>query len=98
MEVGVAITSFVVAAGLITVFGLRLATVVDVLADRTGIGGTLVGAFLTSIVTSLPELVTSVAAILGVGLIRRQRSGIGFEGVAILGLYAAGVVVVSLIG
>lgn len=121
------------------------------LMEITGLTGTVVGAFVTSIATSLPELVTSVAAVragaltlaiggiiggnvfdvlfvaasdvayrqgsiyqavtdadlfviawtialvgvLGAGLVRRARRGIGFEGVAILVLYAAGVVVVN---
>lgn len=124
------------------------------LIETTGVGGTFVGAFFTGVITSAPELVTSVAAvragaltlavaaivggnsfdvlfiaisdgvyregpiyqaigqgdifvlawtmslaaILGAGLVRRQRHGIGFEGVAILTLYAAGAVVVSFIG
>lgn len=121
------------------------------LVETTGLGGTLVGAFLTSVSTSLPELVTSVAAvragaltlavggivggntfdvlfvavadgvfregslyeaateadvfvlgwtmvlvaIVAAGLVRREREGIGFEGVAVLVIYAAGVVTVS---
>jgi len=116
------------------------------LAARTEVSGTLVGGLLTSIVTSLPELVTVIAAvrvgaltlavsdiiggntfdvlflaaadlayrdgsvyaaidhrtlfllgltllltgIFAAGLIHRQRSGIGFEGTAILLVYAAG--------
>lgn len=121
------------------------------LVEATGLGGTVVGAFVTSIATSLPELFTSVAAVragaltlavggiiggnafdllfvamadvayregsiyqavaasdvfvvawtivlvavLGAGLIRRERRGIGFEGVAILALYVLGAVIVA---
>ncbi len=32
-------------------------------ADRTGVGDTVIGGFLTAIITSLPELVTAVAAV-----------------------------------
>lgn len=122
-----------------------------VLAAETGLSGTAVGAFGTSVVSSLPELVTSVAAvragalrlavggivggntfdmlfvavadvayrdgslfaqmrdrdvlligvtlvmsaILAAGLVRRQRGRIGFEGVAIVLTYVAGVVAVT---
>jgi len=116
------------------------------IAERTELSGTLVGGLLTSVVTSLPELVTVLAAVrvgaltlavgdiiggntfdvlflsaadaayrggsiyaavgertvfllaltllltgvFAAGLIYRQRTGIGFEGAAILILYAAG--------
>lgn len=40
----------------------------------------------------------ALIAILGAGLVRRQRHGIGFEGTSILALYAAGVVTVLLMG
>ena len=121
------------------------------LVEQTGLSGTVVGAFATSVATSLPELVTSVAAvragaltlavggivggnafdllfvaaadiayregavysglgqadlfvvgwamllvgILSAGLVRRQRRGIGFEGVSVLLLYVAGLVVLT---
>lgn len=117
----------------------------------TGLSGTIVGTFFTSISTSLPELITAVAAvragaptlavggivggntfdmifiafsdgayragsiyeavdradvfviawtillvsIAGAGLVRRQRKGIGFEGIGILAVYALGLVVVA---
>lgn len=120
------------------------------LVAATGLTGTIVGVFLTSVSTSLPELITAVAAvragaptlaiggivggntfdaifiafgdgafragsiyeavdrvdifviawtillvsIAGAGLVRRQRKGIGFEGIAILAVYVAGLVVV----
>lgn len=121
------------------------------LIEQTGLSGTVVGAFATSVATSLPELVTSVAAvragaltlavggivggnafdllfiaaadvayregavyaglgeadlfvvgwamllvgILAAGLVRRQRRGIGFEGVSVLLVYVAGLVVLT---
>ncbi|MEZ5098764.1 MAG: sodium:calcium antiporter [Thermoleophilia bacterium] len=124
------------------------------LIETTGISETLVGTFFTSVATSIPELVTTVAAVragaltlavagivggntfdtlfvpaadlayrqgslydaatrsdvfvlgwtialaalVALGLVRRERGGIGFEGVAIAGLYAVGVVVVALLG
>lgn len=121
------------------------------LVEQTGLSGTVVGAFATSVATSLPELVTSVAAvragaltlavggivggnafdllfiaaadvayregsvysglaqadlfvvgwamflvgILAAGLVRRQRRGIGFEGVSVLAVYLAGLAVLT---
>lgn len=125
-----------------------------VVVEATGLSGTVVGILLTSIVTSLPELVTTVAAVrsgaltlaigglvggnsfdvlfigfadvafrggslyeraggddvfvlgwtmllvavLGAGLVRRERRGIGFEGIGILVLYVAGAAVVVSMG
>ncbi len=121
------------------------------IVETTGASGTLVGAFATSITTSLPELVTTVAAvrtgalalavggivggnafdllfiaasdvayrggsvyaaltrtdhftiawamllvaILASGLVRRQRKGIGFEGVGVLTVYLGGLAVIT---
>jgi len=121
------------------------------LIDRTGLSGSLVGGFVTSIVTSLPELVTVLAAVrmgaltlaiadivggntfdvlfvtigdlfyrqgsiyhglsrethfltalaivltslMALGLVLRNRKGIGFEGIAILAVYFAGLVAMS---
>lgn len=121
------------------------------IADATALSGTTVGALLTSVASSLPELVTTIAAvrsralrlavggivggntfdmlfvavadvayrggglyaemrqrdlvlvgitllmttILAGGLVRRERTGVGFEGVAIVGIYVAGIVVVT---
>jgi len=121
------------------------------LVEQAGISATVVGTFATSVATSLPELVTSVAAvragaltlavggivggnafdllfiaaadlayregsiyaaltgadvfvlgwtmvlvgILAAGLVRRERQGIGFEGVGVLAGYVAGLLVVT---
>ena len=121
------------------------------LVEATGLSGTFVAVVFTAVATSLPELITGIAAvragaltlavggiiggntfdtlfiaiadvvyqrgslyeqvvpsdlfvvgwtmlltgILGAGLIRRQRAWIGFEGVAILGGYVGGVVILS---
>ncbi len=142
---------FVALAGVLVVAGYVVAQSGLALADETGLSGTVVGAFATSVVTSMPELVTSVAAvragaltlavggivggnafdllfiaaadgayregsiytalttadlftvawamvlvgILATGLIRRQRHGIGFEGIGVLVGYVAGFAVVS---
>lgn len=122
------------------------------LTEHGALSGTAVGTLLTSVSTSLPELVTTLAAvragaltmavagivggntfdllfiaaadvaypggslyhaltrtddfvlawtmllvgIIAAGLVRRQRGGIGFEGIAVLLAYVAGLVVVSI--
>lgn len=138
--------SFFVLAGGVAACGYAVARAGISLAAHTGLSGTLVGGLLTSVVTSLPELVTVIAAvrvgaltlavgdiiggntfdvlfiaagdlayregsiyaamgpgpiflcaltllltaILASGLIYRDKTGIGFEGTAILVVYAAG--------
>ncbi len=120
----------------------------------TGLSGTLVGGLMTSVVTSLPELVTVIAAVragaltlavgdiiggnsfdvlfiaaadiayregsvyhavgsatqfilaltvlltsvLAAGLIYREKAGVGFEGLAMLAIYATGFTVIYLVG
>lgn len=121
------------------------------LHEGTGLSGTLVGGLVTSVITSLPELVTVIAAVraghltlavaniiggnvfdvlfvavgdvayragsiyaavdsatlfllaltlvltaaLAAGMICREKAGIGFEGVTILGLYGVGLAVLT---
>lgn len=144
---------FAVFAGVIAAAGWGVGQSGLVIIAATGLTSTVVGTFFTSIVTSLPELVTAVAAVragaltlaiggiiggnafdtifvaigdgvyqegsiysaitgadlfvvswtIGLvalataGLLIRERRGVGFEGVAILGLYAAGAVVLALL-
>ena len=59
----VAQVGFVVAAAVILVAGPFLARSADHLADQTGLGETFFGSFALALVTSLPELAVSVAAI-----------------------------------
>jgi cation:H+ antiporter len=142
---------FVALALVVVVAGYLVARAGLSLVAETGLSGTVVGTFATSVATSLPELVTSVAAVragaltlavggivggnafdllfiaaadvayrpgsiyaalteadvfvlgwamllvgvLGAGLVRRQRKGIGFEGVSVLLVYVAGLAVVT---
>ena len=142
---------FLLMAAVVVLAGYVVAQAGLSLVADTGLSGTVVGTFATSIATSLPELVTSIAAvragaltlavggivggnafdllfiaaadvayrpgsvysalteadvfvigwamvlagILATGLVRRQRSGIGFEGVGVLGGYVAGLLVVT---
>jgi len=138
--------AFAVLALVVAATGWVVAGAGRSLAVHTGLSSTFVGGFLTSVVTSLPELVTVLAAVragaltlavgdiiggnsfdvlflaaadlayadgtiyaaigpattflmaltvfltglLTAGLIYRQETGIGFEGVAMLAFYAAG--------
>ncbi|QNO15134.1 sodium:calcium antiporter [Alkalicella caledoniensis] len=57
---------FFISAGLIIFAGMSLSKNADIIAEKTGLGGALVGVLLLPIVTSLPEIVTSAqAAIIG---------------------------------
>lgn len=54
---------FGVCAVLITLAGWRLSLYGDVIAEKTGLGGTWIGIVLLASVTSLPELATGVSAV-----------------------------------
>jgi cation:H+ antiporter len=56
-------SSFALLAGTLGFFGWLLQASAAVLADETGLGQSLVGTLMTAVVTSLPELVTSLAAV-----------------------------------
>ncbi len=58
----VVVAVFAAAAGVIALAGVRLARVADGLAEATGLGETLMGAVFVGASTSLPGVVTSVAA------------------------------------
>lgn len=62
LSVSVIVFSF--SAGVIAIFGYRLTVLADRLADRTGLGEALTGAFFLGAVTSLPEISTTVVAAL----------------------------------
>jgi len=55
--------AFAVCAALIIVAGTYLSRYGDVIADKTGLGGTWVGLVMLASVTSLPELVTGVSSV-----------------------------------
>jgi cation:H+ antiporter len=54
---------FTVCAALIAVAGSQLSRYGDIIADKTGLGGTWVGLILLATVTSLPELITGLSAV-----------------------------------
>jgi len=55
--------AFAVCATLIIVAGTYLSRYGDVIADKTGLGGTWIGLVMLASVTSLPELVTGVSSV-----------------------------------
>lgn len=143
---------FAALAGVMLVAGFGVGRAGVSITEHGALSGTAVGTLLTSVSTSLPELVTTLAAvragaltlavagivggntfdllfiaaadvaytggslyhaltrtdefvlawtmllvgIIAAGLVRRQRGGIGFEGIAVLLTYVAGLVVVSI--
>ena len=58
---------FILVAGIITVSGSRLSKYGDVLAEKTGLGRTWIGLVGLAVVTSLPEMVNGISAVLWVG-------------------------------
>jgi cation:H+ antiporter len=58
---------FVACSVLILWAGIRLSVYGDIIAEKTGVGGTWVGLVMLASVTSLPELVTGASAILIAG-------------------------------
>jgi cation:H+ antiporter len=58
-----AVAGFAACAAVILVAGPFLAHAADALAEKTGLGGTFVGTTLVAFSTSLPELVSSLAAL-----------------------------------
>lgn len=63
-DVLIVIVAFIACSSLIVVAGVRLSRYGDVIAEKTGMGGTWIGLLLLATVTSLPELVTGASAIL----------------------------------
>ncbi|WP_350345175.1 hypothetical protein PRVXT_002875 [Proteinivorax tanatarense] len=56
--------TFAISAAVIIVAGMQLSKNADIIAFKTGLSGALVGALLLPIVTSLPEIVTSIQSAL----------------------------------
>lgn len=55
--------SFTICVGFIGVAGTMLSRYGDIIADKTGLGGTWVGLILLATVTSLPELITGISSV-----------------------------------
>lgn len=55
--------AFAACVGLIAVAGSQLSRYGDVIAEKTGMGGTWIGLILLATVTSLPELVTGITSV-----------------------------------
>ena len=54
---------FALCVALVGVAGVKLSVFGDVIADKTGLGGSWIGVIMLATVTSLPELVTGVVAV-----------------------------------
>jgi cation:H+ antiporter len=67
---------FIVCAGLIILVGVVLSRYADVLAEKTGLGRTWVGAVLLAGATSLPELATGISAVTVVGDVNLAAGGV----------------------
>ncbi|WP_043530993.1 sodium:calcium antiporter [Litchfieldella xinjiangensis] len=65
LSLPLAIGLFIASAAVIGVVGTRLASIVDELADRTGLGEAIAGAVLLGLATSLAGIVLSVSAAWG---------------------------------
>ena len=63
ITLGRLVMRFLLLVVLLTAAGFVIARTGEMLAVRTGLGETLVGALLTAVSTSLPELVTTIAAV-----------------------------------
>lgn len=64
MPIALALLQFAVCTVLIVLSGVRLSRYGDVIAEKTGLGGTWIGVLVMAAVTSLPELVTGASSIL----------------------------------
>lgn len=62
------IVCFLLAAGFVVVSGLKLGEYGDGLAERTGLGASIVGLVFLALVTSLPDLTVSISAALDASL------------------------------
>lgn len=60
----ISLLQLIACAALVLLAGIRLARYGDILATKTGLGGTWIGLVLMATVTSLPELITGASAVL----------------------------------
>lgn len=56
-------SEFLICAALIVLAGIKLCRYGDIIADKTGLGGTWIGLVMVATVTSLPELATGIASV-----------------------------------
>lgn len=60
--------AFIICASVIVYSGTKLSKYGDIIAEKTGLGGTWIGVVLMASVTSLPELVTGISSVTFVGV------------------------------
>ncbi|MCL0050891.1 hypothetical protein M1N22_03530 [Dehalococcoidia bacterium] len=58
---------FLICASIVVIAGIKLTRYGDIIAEKTGLGGTWIGVLLLSVATSLPELFTGISAVALVG-------------------------------
>lgn len=58
------IAGFALCAAIVVLAGVRLSKYGDAIAEKTGLGGMWVGVLMLSVITSLPELVSGMSAVL----------------------------------
>lgn len=63
LHLGTLMAAFTGTALVVAIAGAVVATTTGIIADRTGLSETMAGALLSGLVTSLPELVTTLAAV-----------------------------------
>ena len=54
---------FLICASIVVFAGIKLAKYGDIIAEKTGLGGTWIGVVLLSVATSLPELFTDISTV-----------------------------------
>lgn len=63
MALALTVGQFTICTALIVLSGVRLSRYGDVIAEKTGMGGTWIGVVLMAAVTSLPELITGASSV-----------------------------------
>ena len=63
MDLALTLGQFGICTALIVLSGVRLSRYGDVIAEKTGMGGTWIGVVLMAAVTSLPELITGASSV-----------------------------------
>jgi cation:H+ antiporter len=95
MHLGLLLGTFAATAVLVAIAGAVVASTTGVIADRTGISETMAGALLSGLVTSIPELVTTLAAVRRGALTLAVSDIVGGNFFDVLFIFAADVAFLS---
>jgi cation:H+ antiporter len=63
VSLAIILVEFAACSGVVLFTGVRLSRYGDIIAEKTGLGGTWVGLLMVAVVTSLPELTTGTSAV-----------------------------------